>query len=1689
MIHEQIAEQARQRPHAAALAFQDCHVTYHTLHTQSNRLARYLRKKGIGPGVHVGVYMERSPDVWLTLLAVLKAGGAYVPLDPAWPADRLAFMMEDSGAPIIVTDSGATTRLSGMGRDCIMLGDEEHAIARESADDLPPVDLKDCPAYLMYTSGSTGKPKGIMISHYSLTQFISVARLRYGVKSDDRMLQFHSFGFDPSLEEAFTCLTSGATLVLRTPAMMGSVQEFLKICDEMAITVLDLPTAYWNEMVSGLNDNVSFPESLRLVIIGGEAAKPDRLSLWQRKAPRSVRLMNTYGPTETTIVVTACDLNEPLRERVSIGWPLSHCRLYVMNEDLDAVASDTSGEILIGGEGVGIGYWGQPRRTAESFVPDPYSDRPGMRLYRTGDQGSVNSEDGCFHYEGRLDHQVKISGYRIELEEIEIVLRQHPAVTDAVVAAVRNDREDISLKGYVISEKGVDLVLSSLRQDLQRKLPPMMIPETLEVRERFPLTPNGKIDRTELTQSGDRAERKEEERVAPPVTEVERALAKIWQEVLGSDPVGVDENFFERGGHSLTAIQLASRVRADFGVELPLATLFEAATIKEWSKIIEQAGEPSDKTALIPLQPLQRQAYEPLSFSQERLWFVTELEPDNVAYHFAMTIRFQGQMTVKTLNSALTEIVRRHEILRTTFVMREDQPTQRVYPPFSVKVAEVDLSHHPAEIRQKKLEKLIWQESRRPFDVGQLPLIRWILVRMRADKHQLVQVEHHFVHDGWSLYRMIEELQALYTAYACGKPSPLSEPLVQYADYARWQREWINGQEARQQLAYWKSLLAGEVTPLQLPTDRPRPAVQTFSGSLKKATLSPRLYRNLVALSRQQQVTLFMTMLAAFKALLYRYTGQNVIQIGTSVANRRSKEMESLIGMIVNNIVLRTECKENPVFLDFLKSVRNVAMEAFHHQDVPFEKVVEVVRPNRDLSQNPLFPGMFSFHDAPVPDIKLPGLTGEITYLHNKSAKFDFNVIVVPPGRRADPTRECMIEWEYNSDLYDDQTIERMLKQYIDILEAVTEHPTMRLSELPLLSEEERQQQVVIWNDTEVSHTGPAYVHEWIAQQAAQTPDAVALSRNEQQWTYRQLDRSANRVAQALRDQGVGPDTRVGICIRRSFEMLVGILGTLKAGGAYVPLDPAYPSERLSYIMEDCQGSLILTERDLLENLSGFTGPILCLDDERERQVPLNPVLTDFSLAPENLAYVMYTSGSTGKPKGVMVSHRGLTNYLMHAVQVYGLATGARVPVHTSFAFDLTVTSLLAPLASGGRLELMAEEEEWEQLAEGLNQQAFALVKMTPAHLQVINRMLEEPAVAGNGALVVGGEALYSQDWAHWQSAGSGMRLINEYGPTETVVGCSFYEWKGEEAGAVPIGRPIANTKLYVLDRNLELLPTGVEGELFVSGAGVARGYWLRPGQTAASFVPNPFTAIPGDRMYRTGDRVCYRDDGNLEYRGRLDSQVKVRGYRIEPEEIEQVVSGHPAVAECAVIARRDGTGSEKLVAYIVTKEGSTLPDLADLRQNLSRQLPAYMVPAEFITLAELPLTPNGKVDRRALPASGDQPLPSGRVQPRNEIERELVHIWQEILGVEVGVKDDFFTVGGHSIAAVRVISRIHRRFQVKPSLRTLFEQRTVAALAEWLSQRPHDGVSNAKVGSVNHLSDEEVTAQLRRLLEEVVDE
>lgn len=1638
-IHQVFADQVEKTPNAVAVVFENQQLTYRELNAKANQLAHHLQAMGVGSEVLVGLCVERSIEVIIGILGILKAGGAYVPLDPAYPQERLAFMLEDTNLKVVLIKTEWIEILPVITASVICLDADWQKIEQQSQQN-PVCDATlENLAYLIYTSGSTGKPKGVQMPHASVCSYIEAIAKIIPVSSNDIYLHTASFSFTASVRQLFLPLSQGATSIIATREQTRTPLSLFELIQTQGVTISDGVPSVWRYGLMALESldqkyTKTLSESkLKLIVFGGEFLSYQLIKKLRNLFHTPPRFFNILGQTESIghgfyPIPEDCNLEEGY---VPVGNPLEKIQqVYVLNSQLELVKIGESGELHIAGSTLARGYLNRTQANDEKFIDNPFE--PQKRLLKTGDVARYSS-NGSLEILGRIDFQVNIRGMRVELEEIESVLKLHPSVREGIITAREDIPGDLRLVAYIVANNQA-FDWGEIRSFLEQKLPDYMVPNAFVLMEKLPVLPNGKLDRHSLPAPNISADIRN---FVAPRTPIEQLIATIWVEVLGLDKVGIYDNFLELGGHSLLASLVISRLRETLSVELSVGALFESPTVASLSEQIETYQHQKQQTNPLPaLQPVSRSLELPLSLTQQRFWFLDQMEGANAAYNIARALRLVGRLNLTTLQQAIESIIQRHETLRTSFGMVDEKPVQFIAATVPFTLPLVDLQELPEVERLAELQKLITAEYTRPFDLTIAPLFRVSLIRLESESHVLLFTMHHIISDAWSVGIFLQELSILYAA------SSLPELPIQYADYAYWQRQWQQNDVITTQLNYWKQQLADAPPVIELPTDRPRSAMQTFRSSIERFKLGYDLTSKLKTLSQKSGASLFMTLQAAFVTLLSRYTSQKDIVIGSPITNRNRPALEPLIGFFVNTVVLRTRLNNNPTFRELLAQVRQVALDAYVHQDVPFDRLVEFLQPQRYLSHSPLFQVMFVLQNSPVEKLELPGLSVTQIELDRPTAGATFDLTL----SMQEIDSELRGAFEYNANLFDAGTIARMAEHFQTLVEAIATNPDECVGQLPLLAAAEQHELLIEWNPTQTNYPHQC-IHQLFEEQVEKTPNAVAVGFKNQQLTYRELNTRANQLAHYLQKRGVGEETLVGICLERSPNIIVAMLGILKAGGAYLPLDPTYPSERLAFMIQDAQAFLLLTEQQLYGQLT--TVEQICLDSDwsiicQESQQNLKCKTTA-----DNLAHVIYTSGSTGQPKGVMIPHRGVVR-LVRNTDYIDLQTKDVIAQASNTSFDAATFEIWGALLNGAKLVILERETVLspQDFASSLQTEGITILLLTTA---LFNQMIQEVPLAFRALryFLFGGEAVDTRRVRQLLESGAPQQLLHLYGPSENTTLATWYHVQQIEptAETVPIGGAIANTQIYILDEYLQPVPIGVPGELHIGGVGLARGYLNRPELTAQKFIPHPFQA--NCKLYKTGDLARYLPDGNVEFLGRIDNQVKIRGFRIEPGEIETVLSQHPQVQQAVVTVREDAPGNKYLTAYVVGKT-ETLTS-SELRQFLKPQLPEYMMPSAFVMLKTLPLTPNGKVDRRVFPKpdTTNSELKAAFVAPRTWQEEKLAEIWCTVLHREkVGIYDNFFELGGHSLLLTSVISRIRESFALELPLRSLFEAPTIAALS-----------------------------------------
>ncbi|MCY1079431.1 non-ribosomal peptide synthetase [Archangium lansingense] len=1650
LAHELCADQAARTPSAPAVSSSTESWSYTELIRRASRLARRLRKMGVGPDSRVAISAEPSPHVVVATLGVWMAGGACVPLDPSYPATRLSFMAENSGARWLVGASGGERVAPDLTWVNIDQGHEDDGSDSMSAElwsrDATSADQL---AYVVYTSGSTGRPKGVAMTHRVLVNLVLWQRSRDERGAARRTLQFASPSFDVFFQELLLCLATGGEFVVAGPDARRDPDLLIDLCRERRIERLFLPFV----ALRALAEAGTFREplaDLREVITAGEQLQvTPALRRWFSAHP-SCRLFNQYGPSETHVVTEEALAAEPTGWSAlpPIGRPVANARVYVLDGALQPLPVGVPGDLYLGGLSVARGYLDQPALSAERFLPDPHAEEEGARMYRSGDCARW-LPDGRLEFLGRSDDQVKIRGYRVEVAEVETVLAKLPGVRQAVVTALPAAGGDLRLVGYILSnDPGVDP--AELRQTLYQLLPEPFVPAVLVLMDEFPRTPSGKVDRRALQPPST-----ESKVVHEPGTDLERVLASTWCDVLGLQRVGRDEDFFALGGHSLTATRVTVRLRERLAMDVPVRWIFEHPTIARLASALT-AARPAETvgsdTAAVEIQPLPRdRSVFPSSFAQERLWFVDRMVPGNPAYNLTGAYALPASLDVEALRHSLDDLVRRHEALRTVFEEVDGLPFQVVNPAGHATLETIDLSYLPAYELDAEARRHIDENARRSFDLAAGPLFRATLLNLGSKGYLLLLAMHHIVSDGWSMKVLHRDLISLYKTRESGHPPSLPPLRLQYADFASWQRSALSGKELDDLLAYWRTHLAGAPHRLELPTDRPRSKARALRGATHSFELDAERVLALREIGRSEGATLFMTVLAVYLELIRRHSGQDDFLVGTPIGARPHAELEDAVGLFVNTLVLRSDFSGAPSFRALLRRVREETVGAYSHAALPFDRLVEELRPRRDLGWNPLIQVAFGLHHA----AQSGGAPGEATaprgheadpLAGNGTAKFELSLVMTEVDGR------LMGVFEYAEDLFEAATVERMAAHLDLLARQVVQDPDVPLSHWDLLSESQAPEVLDRWGRGP-RLTADVGLAELVNLHARREPTRLAVEGPDGTLDYAELDTRASRLAERLRALGVTAEVRVGVCLGNSVQLPVALIAILRAGGVYVPLDPALPAARLLYLVGDAGVKVLITDQPGAERLGGCGARIIRADalDDGPAVESGAPVEID----PDQIAYIVYTSGSTGQPKGVMVTHRGFRSLLAAQSHVLGLGAKDRVLKFATLSFDASVFEVAGTLAAGATLCLEPQDQllPSAELVALLQRRAITMVTLTPSSLGV----LPVEACPALRLLFVAGEACPAGLVERWAP---GRRMINGYGPTETTVWATFAECV-PDGRAPAIGGPVANAHVSILDRNLRPVPVGIPGELFIGGPAVARGYLGRPDLTAASFLPDPRGA-PGSRMYRTGDLARWRADENIEFLGRVDGQIKLRGVRIEPSEVEATISAMPGVAYCVAMLREDRPGHPNLVAYIVPSPSAVLDGTA-IRRSLQERLPRYLVPSRILICDELPRTPSGKLDRQALPppppASEEAPPP-----PRGSVEEAVCRICSEVLETRVGRDDNFFELGGHSLLLTRILSRIRAELGLDIPVRRMFEAPTLGAFCEGREAREAETTSRIPI-------------------------
>ena len=1643
-IIELFEEQVKKSPEAPAVLFEKEKLTYKELDERSNQVAHYLRSKGVKQGTLVPLCIERSASLMVGILGVLKAGCAYVPIDPEYPEDRIRFMLKDTGSNIIISSRECAEKLPALeDHTKIEIDTDWKHISGQPKDKLTVEVKPDDLAYIIYTSGSTGWPKGVMVTQKNVVSLVKGVDY-VNFTTDDVLLSTGSTSFDATTFEYWGMLLNGGQLVLCTESRLLDSEQLKDEINSRGVTKMWFTSSWFNQLTD--NDITVF-KNLKTILAGGEKLSEYHIEKMRQTYPE-IEIINGYGPTENTTFSLTYNIKETdltkQKKLIPIGRPLSNRTAYVLNKNMHPAPIGVTGEVYLGGDGVSKGYLNNPELTKERFVKDPFSSDSNSVLYKTGDLGRWKA-DGNIEYLGRADEQVKIRGYRIELGEIENALQECELVKQAAVLVKQTSEGSKRLVGYVVPEGEYDK--DEIVKYLGRRLPDYMVPAMWVKMETLPLTKNGKVDRRALPDI-DGSELLSKEYVAPR-NEMETALAEIWKGLLHIDRVGIHDNFFELGGHSLLAMRVISSVRNDIGAELAIKDLFLNPNIADLALQIETQKK---KSLLPPIEVQPRPELIPLSFSQERLWFIDRLV-GSIQYHLPAVIRLKGKLNTEALENALKSIINRHEVIRTVIQEINGKGYQKIKEKDGWNLQIIDEPKYKED--KNELQSKINQLIIAPFDLTKDYMLRCQLIKLDIDEYIFVMTMHHIASDGWSISIIVNELKEFYKAFEENREADLKPLQIQFADYSIWQKNYLQAEVLDEKIDYWKKQLQS-AEPLELPYDYTRPSVQSIKGAVYGFSIDNELSDAIKKLSKDNGATIFMTLLAALNVMLYRYSGQNDISVGTPIAGRMQEETEELIGFFINTLTLRNEIYNETSFIDLLNKVKATTLEAYEHQDVPFEKVVETVVKQRDQSRSPLFQVMFVFQNTPeAKQLQLGEVELTFQEYEYTTSMFDFtlNMFETPQGLQG--------SFQYCTDLFSEDTIKRMIVHFNELLRSIVKKPDEKAGLLPMLSESEENIILSDFKGIESDYPKDKTILDLFEEQAAKTPGNTALVLNNSAMTYKELNERSNKLAFYLIEKGLKEESFVPICIERSFEMIVGIIGILKAGGAYVPVDPEYPEERIRFVIEDTKASFVISSNESSSKIPSVNNVEIIKIDEKntgiENQSVKNPGL---KIKPQNLAYVIYTSGSTGKPKGVMIEHYNVVRLFMTDTPLFDFTDRDVWTMFHSFCFDFSVWEMYGALFYGGKLIIVTKEltKDASLYSDLIISEKVTILNQTPSAFYVLQENLVDKAKDISVRYVIfGGEALNPSKLLPWKETYPDCKLINMYGITETTVHVTFQELGPEhiKSGISIIGKPIPTLSSYILDSNSKVVPVGVPGEINVGGAGLARGYLNAEELSRQKFIQNPYINKAGERIYRSGDLGKWHPDGRMEYLGRIDEQVKIRGFRIELGEIESVVQDSGLVKSVLVLAKEDKHGVKRLIGYVVVN-GTAAFDKQAIISHLRSKIPEYMVPLLWVELEKLPLTSNGKVDRKALPDPDLSELKSNNyASPTNEIERALVGIWENLLNVKnIGINDNFFELGGHSLLALQLFGSIEKLSGRKFPISTLFNSPTIKELADIIKDK-----------------------------------
>ncbi|MCK4260903.1 MAG: amino acid adenylation domain-containing protein, partial [Halanaerobiales bacterium] len=1613
-IDQLFEAQVKRRPAEVAVIFEDEQLTYEELNQRANQLATILRKKGVYKEKIVGIMVERSIEMIVGMLAVLKAGGAYLPIDSENPRDRIQYMLEDSDTKILLTQEHLAEKVQFAG-EVIDLTDQE--LYAHTFGEIRRTHNSRNLAYLIYTSGSTGRPKGVLLEHRGIANLKNFFTDNLGVNEDDRVIQFASCAFDASVWEIYMALLTGARLYLINKDIINDYEKFVEYLNTNSITIVTLPPVYLTNL------NHIEIRSLRTVITAGSATNFGLVQKWKKK----VEYINAYGPTETTICASIWKASrENDYKTVPIGQPIPNTHIYILDPNDHLTPIGVVGEVCVSSVSLARGYLNRPELTSEKFINNPYT---GERMYRTGDLARW-LPDGNIEFVGRRDYQVKVRGYRIELGEIEKQLLSYSMIKDVVVTEQKRTEDENYLAAYFVSTE--EVIVADLKEYLKTKLPDYMIPTYFVFLDKLPLTTNGKVDRKSLPEPDDSFLRNV---YVAPTSETEVRLLKLWTEVLDKEGFGVTDNFFDLGGYSLNATSLVARIHKEFSVKIRLRDIFKKPTIRELAGCIKKA----DKGVYASIESVGEREYYPTSSAQKRIFILNQLEQDSINYNMPGFMYIEGELDQEKFRKAFEKLVERHESFRTSFVSIDGDIVQKVSQ-------EIEFEIKYFTVFENELPELI-KEFIKPFDLSKTPLFRVGLV-MLPNKYVLMFDMPHIIADGVSMSIVINDFMRIYSG------EELSNLRIHYKDFAVWQNQFFNSDKIKSQEEYWLKTFAGEIPVLNMPTDYQRSRDMKLSGGRVSFEVGEELTDKFNLLISHKGVTTYMALLAVYNLLLSKYANQDDIVVGTPIAGRSHSDLEKIIGMFVNTLAIRNYSTDDKTFLEFLDEVKVNALKAYENQDYPFEMLVERLELDRDLSRNPLFDTMFALQNIAnntgrvESDLKFTPVKVEST-----AAKFDLEM------NAFETKNGLLFDIAYSVNLYKRETIERMAKHYKNILRQVVQNTDIKIKDVEMITDEERRQILYEFNDTKTEFCNDRTMYQLIEKEAEKNPDKVALKYINREVTYLELNQNANQLARILQAKGLQSDQLVGILLDRSPLMVESILAIWKAGGGYIPIDPNYPMSRITGILSDSETVAVLTESQFIDTeiKNKYIGAIIELDIMENEIRQQNVDNLNQKIDMNSLSYVIYTSGSTGKPKGAMVEHIGMMNHIHAKINDIKVGNESIVAQNSSHCFDISVWQFFVGLVVGGRTVIYPNEVAMnpEIFIDQIVKDKVTILEVVPSFLAALLDFVELKFCELNSLeyLLVTGEAVKPNLVERWFDYYPNITMVNAYGPTEASDDITHHFMdKTSEYERVPIGKPVQNFNIYIVDKNMKLVPIGVRGEILVSGIGVGRGYLNDPIKTEKVFMEDPFIDEKGVRLYKTGDLGRWTEDGVIEFFGRIDHQVKIRGFRIELGEIESKLVEHDKVKESVVIDFEDNDGSKYLCAYIATEEDI---DISKIREYLFTTLPEYMVPGYFITLDRLPLNSNGKIDRKALPKPDRDIISTSEfIKPTNPIEEKLAVIWTEILGIErVSIMDNFFEIGGHSLKATSLVSKVFKELNVELPLREIFKTPTIKELAEYIQK------------------------------------